>query len=70
VGPFFNFVPHMMYVAIFQLVRMIPDSHFSDAQIKERHIRFYGKETLFSDGHIPYFRNKSASLSEFLKEIK
>jgi putative transposase len=55
------------------LVRMIPDTHFSDTEIKERFLRYYGKEgkeNLFSDGQIPYYRNKWASLSEFLKEIK
>jgi putative transposase len=57
------------YVPI--LVRMIPGSHFSDSEIKERFLRFYGKkgkENQFSDEHIPFYRNKWASLSEFLKE--
>jgi REP element-mobilizing transposase RayT len=47
------------------LVRMIPDTHFSDTEIKERFLRYYGKEgkeTQFSDSKIPYYRNKWARL--------
>ena len=52
------------------LVRMLPDTDFSDADIKNRLREYYGKEHILKDGQIPYFRQKWSSLSEFIREIK
>ncbi len=52
------------------LVRMLPDTDFSDSDIKKRHHDFYGKVRVFTEGQIPYFREKWSSLSEFMREIK
>ncbi len=52
------------------LVRMLPETDFSDVSIKERFKGFYGKERLMEEGQIPYFREKWSSLSEFMREIK
>jgi len=52
------------------LVRMIPDSHFSDADIKARYSHFFGNEDQFCESQIPCYRNKWSNLSEFLKDIK
>jgi len=51
------------------LVRMFPESNFTDEQIKERYIEFY-RDDDFSELKIPGLRRKWASLSEFVKEIK
>ncbi|MBW1941150.1 MAG: hypothetical protein JRI28_07295, partial [Deltaproteobacteria bacterium] len=52
------------------LARMFPGNDFSDQDIKQRYINFYGKDRDFCDEQIPYFREKWSSLSEFIKEIK
>ncbi len=52
------------------LVRMLPDTDFSDIEIKQRFEKYYGKDKDFSEGHIPFFRKKWAGLSDFMKEIK
>jgi putative transposase len=52
------------------LIRMIPDTHFTDEEIKTRFVRFNGEEAFFNESLIPYYRNKWSSLSEFLKELK
>jgi putative transposase len=52
------------------LARMFPGNDFSDQDIKQRYINFYGKDRDFSDEQIPYCREKWSSLSEFIKEIK
>ncbi|MBW1940599.1 MAG: hypothetical protein JRI28_04370 [Deltaproteobacteria bacterium] len=52
------------------LTRMFPGNDFSDQDIKQRYINFYGKDRDFSEEQIPYFREKWSSLSEFIKEIK
>jgi REP element-mobilizing transposase RayT len=52
------------------LVRMIPESHFSDEEIKDRYVTYYGSNQEFSEEKVPGFRLKWASLSEFVKEIK
>jgi REP element-mobilizing transposase RayT len=52
------------------LVKMFPDSSFSDEEIKKRFEDFYGEEKKFSKDHLPLFRQKWSSLSEFMKEIK
>jgi len=52
------------------LARMFPGSDFSNKDIKQRYISFYGKDRDFSNKQIPYFREKWSSLSEFIKETK
>ena len=52
------------------LVRMHPDSKYTDAQIVKRYNLFYGKDKLMPEGQIQLFREKWSSLSEFAKEIK
>ncbi|MCF8067548.1 MAG: cache domain-containing protein [Desulfobacterales bacterium] len=44
------------------LVRMLPYTDFTDRDIKERYIRYYGNDTNFSNGQIPYYRSKWSSL--------
>jgi len=51
------------------LIRMYPESNFTDEQIKTRYVEFYGDDK-FSEQKIPGLRRKWASLSEFVKEIK
>jgi REP element-mobilizing transposase RayT len=52
------------------LVRMFPEFKFTDKDIKKRYADFYGEEEIFAGGRIPYWREKLASLSEFMREIK
>lgn len=53
------------------LVKMIPEHRFTDDEVKARLVRFYGeKRTPVEDGQLPTLREKLASLSEFVREIK
>jgi REP element-mobilizing transposase RayT len=52
------------------LVRMRPDSDFSDADMLKRLAVFYGEDKVFGEGQLPFFRQKLSSLSEFVREIK
>jgi len=52
------------------LVKMLPESDFSDEQIKQRFGTYFGKNRFLSDEQIPFFREKFSSLSELVKEIK
>ena len=53
------------------LVKVIPENRFADEEVKERLIRFYGeKKAPIGDGQLPFIRQKLASLSEFMREIK
>ena len=52
------------------LVRTIPDHYFSDDEMKKRYMLFYGNDQEFSLQKIATLRDKWASLSEFVKEIK
>lgn len=52
------------------LVKMLPESDFSDGNIKKRCQRFYGDDYTFPKDQLPYFRVKLASLSEFVRDIK
>jgi putative transposase len=53
------------------LVKMIPEDHFSDEEVKKRLERFYGeKKSSVGEGQLPSIREKLASLSEFVREIK
>ena len=49
---------------------MYPGSDYSDADIKERYIRFYGDDAEFEEENIDQYRKKWSSLSWFIKEIK
>ncbi len=54
------------------LVRMRPGAEFTDDEIKRRFKLYYGDDNKreLSQGQIPLFRLKWASLSEYVKEIK
>jgi putative transposase len=52
------------------LVRMHPDSNYSDEEIIKRYKLYYGKDELMPEGKIGLFREKWSNLSEFVKEIK
>ncbi len=52
------------------LVKMIPESDFSDDDIRKRFQQLHGDDYKFSGGQLPYFRLKLASLSEFVRDIK
>ena len=52
------------------LVRMHTGSAFTDAQIMQRYMDFYGSDAHFLDGLIGHYRNKWSNLSEFVKAIK
>ena len=52
------------------LVKMFPESKFTDNDIRKRIERFYGDSRTFTEGQMPYFREKLSSLSEFIREIK
>jgi putative transposase len=52
------------------LVRMLPETDFSDRQVMQRYERFSGKEEDFAEGQIPWLRQRLSSLSEFVKDIK
>ena len=54
------------------LVRMSPGTEFTDDEIKRRFKLYYGDDNKreISQGQIPLFRLKWASLSEYVKEIK
>jgi len=54
------------------LVRMYPGTEFTDDEIKRRFKLYYGDDNKreLSQGQIPLFRFKWASLSEYVKEIK
>jgi REP element-mobilizing transposase RayT len=52
------------------LVKMIPEDRFTDQEIKKRFESHYGESREFTEGQIPYLRDKLSSLSEFVREIK
>ena len=52
------------------LVRMLPERNFSDEEITARYRLYYGDEAVFPVGRIGHFRQKWASLSEFVREVK
>ena len=49
------------------LVRMLPETEFSDAEVRTRFQRYYGadRERQLSDGQIPTLRAKWANLSDY-----
>jgi REP element-mobilizing transposase RayT len=52
------------------LVKMIPEHEFTDEEIKERFVKFYGDDRSFTYGQVPSLREKFSSLSEYIREIK
>jgi REP element-mobilizing transposase RayT len=52
------------------LVRMLPESGFSDDDVKKRFEAYYGKDRILADGQIPFLKAKWSSLSEFMREVK
>jgi REP element-mobilizing transposase RayT len=53
------------------LVRMRPDQDYSDDDVKKRLAAFYGKKSdLYGDGQLPFFREKLANLSEYVRDVK
>ncbi len=52
------------------LLRMHPDSDYSDKEIRKRFMLLYGDEAVFDEKFIPHYREKWSSLSRFMQEIK
>jgi REP element-mobilizing transposase RayT len=52
------------------LVRMFPEYKFTDEDIRTRFIEFYGDDEGFTEGRLPYWREKLSNLSEFVRAIK
>ncbi len=53
------------------LVRMRPDTYYSDEDLKKRLSVFYDKEPIFyEDGQLPFYRAKLTNLSEYIREVK
>jgi REP element-mobilizing transposase RayT len=52
------------------LVRMHPESGFSDEEIVKRYGLYYGEGRKITSHQIPFLREKWGNLSEFIKEIK
>jgi len=50
------------------LARMHLEEDYSDAEIKKRYKRYYGKGKELGHGQIPTLRRKWGSLSEYVKE--
>ena len=52
------------------LVKMLPESDFSDSDVKKRCEDFYGEAFVFPVDNIPFYRTKLSSLSEFVRDVK
>jgi REP element-mobilizing transposase RayT len=52
------------------LVKMVPDTDFSDNDIKKRLRLFYGENYEIMAGQLPLLRLKLANLSEFVRDIE
>jgi len=52
------------------MVRVFPESEFTDEDIRKRYRAFYGDDKALGEGQIPFLRMKLSSLSEFVREIK
>ena len=52
------------------LVKTLPEYNFTNQEIKNRYVGFYGDERIFADGLVPALRAKLSNLSEFVREIK
>ena len=49
---------------------MLPETDFTDGEVKKRFVLRYGNDKEFHEGRIPFFREKWSGLSEFVREIK
>jgi hypothetical protein len=49
---------------------MFPEFKFTNEDIKNRYMEFYGDDGSFTEGRRPYWREKLSNLSEFVREIK
>ncbi len=55
----------------FHLVaRVHPEKNFTDSDIKNRYVAFYGSNDYFTKELIPHLRKRWSSLSDFVKDIK
>ncbi len=55
----------------FHLVaRMHLETSYSDSDIRDRYVAFYGSDDEFTKELIPHYRKRWSSLSEFVKDIK
>jgi putative transposase len=52
------------------LVKMLPDSDFSDGEVKKRCRLYYGEDYVFPVDNMAFFRTKLGSLSEFVRDVK
>jgi len=52
------------------LVKMLPESDFSDREIRKRFQRIYEEDRDLPNDRLPVFRKKLASLSELIRDIK
>lgn len=52
------------------LVTMRPEAQYSDEAVKNRYRLYYGEDAVFPAGRMKHLRQKWASLSEFVREIK
>jgi hypothetical protein len=51
-------------------VKIIPEDRYTDDEIQKCFEAHYGGSREFTEGQILHFREKLASLSEFIREIK
>lgn len=51
-------------------VRVYPGDRYSEEEIRQRFQAIYGKDRILSASDIQYYRDKWASLSEFVKDLK
>jgi len=52
------------------LIRMRPETDYSDEEIIKRIHAFYGEDRVIGEGQLPFWREKLSSLSEFIRDIK
>jgi REP element-mobilizing transposase RayT len=52
------------------LLRMHPESKYSDEEVVKRYKLYYGEDRKITPHQIPFFREKWGNLSEFIKEVK
>ena len=55
---------------IHALIRMFPDSHYTDSDIRERFALNYVESAVFDDDWLPKYREKWSSLAKFMQEVK
>lgn len=52
------------------LVKMLPDTDYSDQEIKHRFHGYFGEKRILTDDRVPFFRRKYSNLSKFVRDIK